>query len=210
MKHFRPDTSVTPLPSRLPHVDPASCRALWVTVLLTALRDLCDPKPRSPARDAAERWVGARPDRNFRAVCTMAGMDVRRVHRRMVALMALPASERRAGVPRLHNPTFAPRPVASSKARNETAAGPANPAQVALHPDLRCDRVAEMFARGVVPSDMTAAFAAEGHAVSLSQVWNDIRHLRKAGRIGYLRDPRAPVHGQQRLHRTSNRRKVAP
>ena len=109
MKHFRPDPAVTPLPSRLGHMDPASCRALWAAVLLTALRDLCDPKPKSSERDTAERWVGDRPDRNFRAVCTLAGMDVRRIHRRMAALMALPASERRAHVPRLHNPAFSPR-----------------------------------------------------------------------------------------------------
>ena len=190
MKHFRPDPAVTPLPSRLGHMDPASCRALWAAVLLTALRDLCDPKPKSSERDTAERWVGGRPDRNFRAVCTLAGMDVRRIHRRMAALMALPASERRAHVPRLHNPAFSPRPVASSKARQETAAEPAHPAQVTLRPGLRRARVAAMFDQGVSPSDMPRAFAAAGHKVAMAQVWNDIRCLRAEGRIGYLRQPR--------------------
>ena len=56
----------------------------------------------------------------------------------------------------------------------------------------RRERIAAMFDQGTGTSEMPQAFATEGHAVSMSMVWNDIRHLRAAGRIGYLREPHAP------------------
>lgn len=54
MKHFRPHT-ITPLPSRLGHVDPTACRVLWVAVLIAILRDLCTARTRPSDRAGVER-----------------------------------------------------------------------------------------------------------------------------------------------------------
>ena len=181
MKHFCPHLASPPL-SRLPHVDPLACRALWASVLLTALRDLCKPHPRAPERAAVERWVGTWPGRDFRAVCTMAGLDPRVVHHEMTKIMALPVTERRSRLHRFDTP--------------HRWQNPPIPDPAPIDAGARRARVATLFMQGAAPSEIPQIFAASGHAVPVSTVWNDIRQLRASGRIGYRRGPdaRATAH----------------
>ena len=204
MKHIRPYSfgPHTPLPSRLPHVEARACRDLWVAVLLSVLRDLCASQPQSAARGTAEAWVGHYPRRDFRTVCHLAGIGPDWLHGALSDLVAMPVADRRHRLAALlgcqpgqigfrlmlrqtapENPRESTGDTEQDRART--------PAPVPVSTGARRARIATMFARGVTPSDMPQAFATEGHAVSMSQVWNDIRHLRAAGRIGYLRDPRA-------------------
>ena len=196
MKHFRPHLA-SPPPSRLPHVDPLACRALWASVLLTALRDLCKPHPRAPERAAVERWVGTWPGRNFRAVCTRAGLDPRVVHHEMTKIMALPVTERRRHLRRVELPTCTGRGSGPAIPQyGDTSFEPGTPDPAPIDAGARRARVATLFMQGAAPSEMPQIFAASGHAVPVSTVWNDIRQLRASGRIGYRRGPdaRATAH----------------
>ena len=205
MKHFRPDTprarTPPPPPSRLPHVDVLACRHLWCAVLLTALLDLCNTHPRSSARVAAERWVGDRPDRNFTAVCTMAGMDPRRVHARLRAILALPAAERRSRIETVAG-RIGPQARCTGQCDGQDGGRQEAPRAVRMRsgadqqpaplaPTVRRARVAALFTRGVAPSDMPGRLAKDGHAVSMDTIWNDIRYLRAKNLVGYIRNPRA-------------------
>lgn len=82
----------------LPHVEDKACRMVWVAVLFAIIRDLCASDGRSRDRDDTERWVGDWPDRDFRTVCTLAGLDPEWAHRTLFSLMQRPPAERRKTV----------------------------------------------------------------------------------------------------------------
>ena len=217
MKHIRPHSfgPHSPLSSRLPHVDPLACRDLWSAVLLGVLRDLCAPQPRSLARDAAETWVGDWPRRDFRTVCHLAGIEPDWLHGALFSLVSRPVEERRRHLATLlgcqpgqvglrlmmRQTAVEDRQESTGDAERDTEQGTEQgteqaltPAPVPIGPEARREQIAAMFDQGTTPSDMPQAFATEGHAVPMAQVWNDIRHLRATGRIGYLREPHAPQH----------------
>ena len=83
-------------------------RELWSAVILMATADLCTDGPGTRGtgpvdRYRAEKWVGNYPNRNFRMVCHMAGVDPEVIHPQLKAVVAMPMHERiqwaqRAGV----------------------------------------------------------------------------------------------------------------
>ena len=186
----------------LPHVEGHSCRLLWSAVLISVLRDLCAGGYRSRERRDAERWVGDFPTKDFKTVCQLADLDPGRVHEWLSGLIPLPIGERRKNAAeRLGcKPTqignalmfrqqsvveTGSEPGSTSNAGQDPKTGSISPISLTQ----RRDRVAEMFDRGIPPSDMPEMFAADGHRVSMDTVRNDIRHLRRMGRIDYTRPP---------------------
>ena len=180
-----------------PHVEARACRELWCAVLLTALRDLCQPGGKSPQRDAAERWVGDWPDQNFRMVCHLAGIDPDWLHGALDRLVKKPVAERRHHLATLLDcppGRIGSRLMVRQEAFEEpdctvpkAGQGVRETDPVPLSAGDRRNRVAAMFRQGVAPTDMSHAFAVQGHNVSMATLWNDIRVLRSAGRIGYAK-----------------------
>lgn len=78
--------------------DPVACRALWRRVLLGVVTDLCGAGVNRAGLREAERWVGNWISRDFRDVCELAGVDARRTHRALSALLPLSPGQRRAEV----------------------------------------------------------------------------------------------------------------
>ena len=146
-------------------------------------------------------------------MCHLAGIEPGWLHGALFSLVSRPVEERRRHLATLlgcqpgqvgiclmvRQTASGDRQESTGNAERDTKQGTEQdcaltPAAVPISRAARRERIAAMFARGVTPSDMPQAFATEGHAVSMSMVSNDIRHLRAAGRIGYLREPHAPQH----------------
>ena len=186
----------------LPHVEGHSCRLLWSAVLISVLRDLCAGEYRSRDRRDAERWVGEFPAKDFKTVCHLAGLDPSQVHEWLSGLIPLPIDERRkkaadrlgCKATQIGNALMVRQqtvvdtvPEANSASTAEQEARTTNTIPNSL--TQRRDRVAEMFKDGVSSADMPGIFAAEGIHVPFDTIRNDIRHLRKIGRIEYMRPP---------------------
>ena len=186
----------------LPHVENHSCRLLWSAVLISVLRDLCAGGYRSRERRDAELWVGKFPSGDFCTVCHLADLHPNRVHDWFSALIALPIGERRRNAAerlgckpaQIGNALMVRQqsymdagsePDSGSNAGQGPNAGSSTPISITQ----RRDRVAEMFEGGIPPSDMPDIFAGNGHCVPMDTVRNDIRHLRRKGRIDYMRPP---------------------
>ncbi len=76
--------------------DPISSKRLWQSVVMIAIRDLCNDHPcKQLNRKGAENWVGPYPDADFREVCHLAGFEVRRVHTVLSRLCELAPADRR-------------------------------------------------------------------------------------------------------------------
>ena len=180
----------------LPHVENHSCRLLWSAVLISVLRDLCAGGYRSRERRDAELWVGKFPSGDFCTVCHLADLHPNRVHDWFSALIALPINERRSNAARRLG--CKPAQIGNAltirqqnivDAGSEPDSGPNAGSTTQISITQRRDRAAEMFEDGIPPSDMPDMFAADGHRVSMDTVWNDIRHLRRKGRIDYTQPP---------------------
>ena len=196
-------------PSLCPSLCPGACRALWTAVLTNALRDLCGcgtgkgadtQNVRAAARAAAEAWVGPWPRRDFRLVCDLAGLEPEAVHDRLRALIALSPDVRAQKMGPLicavarPNPPGATTGTATGTATGAPRVSALAPAVApAVAPAMRRARVKEMLDAGVAPSQMPGRFAAAGQAVPIATVYNDLRHLRQSGAIGYMRRPTGPA-----------------
>ena len=61
--------------------DPKASKLLWQSVVMVALRDLCNSHPlKEENRQGVERWIGVFPSADFREVCLLAGLDARKAH----------------------------------------------------------------------------------------------------------------------------------
>ena len=78
--------------------DPQACQDLWRNVLVTVVKDLCAEGVRRAGQREAERWIGNWISRDFREVCELAGVDARRTHAALSALLPLSPRQRRAKV----------------------------------------------------------------------------------------------------------------
>jgi hypothetical protein len=77
--------------------DPVSSKRLWQTVIVLAIRDLCNPHPgKTRDRQSAELWVGTFPSADFREVCQLAGLEARRAHTALSHLCRLAPESRLA------------------------------------------------------------------------------------------------------------------
>ena len=69
---------------------------LWCTVLLTMVHDLTHPAMKlSRDRELAEAWVGLYPSRDFKIVCSLAGLDYEAVFDQLRAICKTEFEERR-------------------------------------------------------------------------------------------------------------------
>ena len=78
--------------------DPAACRTLFRRVLIRTVLDLCGSGANRAELRAAERWVGKWPSRDFYEVCDLAGVDPRRTHAELSALLRLEPGKRAAEI----------------------------------------------------------------------------------------------------------------
>ena len=186
----------------LPHVEARACRNLWSAVLLSVVRDLCKTGDRSRDRSEAERWIGGWPSRDFRTVCHLAGIEPDWLHGALLQLMALPVAERRhalaarldcqpgqIGISLMVRQQSLENPESEAP---ETGRRAQKGGSAPISAGARRARIEAMFVQGLPPSDMPRMFAASGNAVSMGMIWNDIRHLRAKGRIGYVRHHGTP------------------
>lgn len=87
-----------------PSVQSSGEAALWGEVLCQVVRDLCSsPRTKDTRRWRRDAlwWIGARPSRDFRAVCAMAGIDPDAAHPWFMRMAAMPWHEARAAVPQI-------------------------------------------------------------------------------------------------------------
>ncbi len=68
---------------------------LWCAVLLAVVHDLTHPMfEKSREREIAEAWVGLYPSRDFKIVCSLAGLDYEAVFDQLRAICKTPFEER--------------------------------------------------------------------------------------------------------------------
>ena len=75
--------------------DPITSRRLWQSVVMMAIRDLCNSHPlMEKNRQGAEIWIGTFPSADFREVCLLAGLDARKAHNALRGLCQQPPKRR--------------------------------------------------------------------------------------------------------------------
>lgn len=75
--------------------DSIALKCLWQSVIVIAIRDLCNSDPRmEERRQDAERWIGRLPSADFREVCMLAGLDAGNAHGALRSLCQQPPKYR--------------------------------------------------------------------------------------------------------------------